>query len=114
MYIILFFFSSRRRHTRCALVTGVQTCALPISTHFGFDAATLDRRDNHVHLGNGQGGEIRAGRVAVCLGIGASRFLKRIGIKVPIWPMKGYSFTAPPGAAAPRVSITDTARNIVF
>src|SRR3546814_20504245 len=29
MYI--FFFSSRRRHTRCALVTGVQTCALPIS-----------------------------------------------------------------------------------
>src|SRR3546814_6294821 len=29
-----FFFSSRRRHTRCALVTGVQTCALPISVDF--------------------------------------------------------------------------------
>src|SRR3546814_3328863 len=29
--ILFFFFSSRRRHTRCALVTGVQTCALPIS-----------------------------------------------------------------------------------
>src|SRR3546814_10021902 len=28
--LVLFFFSSRRRHTRCALVTGVQTCALPI------------------------------------------------------------------------------------
>src|SRR3546814_4048558 len=27
---MVFFFSSRRRHTRCALVTGVQTCALPI------------------------------------------------------------------------------------
>src|SRR3546814_1525448 len=27
---ITLFFSSRRRHTRCALVTGVQTCALPI------------------------------------------------------------------------------------
>src|SRR3546814_8798958 len=27
---IFFFFSSRRRNTRCALVTGVQTCALPI------------------------------------------------------------------------------------
>src|SRR3546814_2734698 len=26
----VFFFASRRRHTRCALVTGVQTCALPI------------------------------------------------------------------------------------
>src|SRR3546814_5518444 len=37
MYFIavsyLFFFSSRRRHTRCALVTGVQTCALPILTN---------------------------------------------------------------------------------
>src|SRR3546814_9369074 len=35
MYVgeVCFFFSSRRRHTRCALVTGVQTCALPISAH---------------------------------------------------------------------------------
>src|SRR3546814_9860302 len=29
--VVVCFFSSRRRHTRCALVTGVQTCALPIS-----------------------------------------------------------------------------------
>src|SRR3546814_10429194 len=45
----LFFFSSRRRHTRCALVTGVQTCALPISggqkTGFFFD-----QRDNRSRL----------------------------------------------------------------
>src|SRR3546814_2688038 len=31
LLVVCFFFSSRRRHTRCALVTGVQTCALPIS-----------------------------------------------------------------------------------
>src|SRR3546814_16215902 len=30
VFYSFFFFSSRRRHTRCALVTGVQTCALPI------------------------------------------------------------------------------------
>src|SRR3546814_5525261 len=30
MLFLYFFFASRRRHTRCALVTGVQTCALPI------------------------------------------------------------------------------------
>src|SRR3546814_7083257 len=35
--MLLFFFSSRRRHTRCALVTGVQTCALPI-----FDVLVVD------------------------------------------------------------------------
>src|SRR3546814_16657606 len=40
MYVLLFFFSSRRRHTRCALVTGVQTCALPIC--FGHSMLTED------------------------------------------------------------------------
>src|SRR3546814_10283449 len=35
MEVYIFFCSSRRRHTRCALVTGVQTCALPISLVFG-------------------------------------------------------------------------------
>src|SRR3546814_16565684 len=34
LLLFCFFFSSRRRHTRCALVTGVQTCALPISKPF--------------------------------------------------------------------------------
>src|SRR3546814_4754169 len=38
--LVVFFFSSRRRHTRCALVTGVQTCALPI---FGLFCARESR-----------------------------------------------------------------------
>src|SRR3546814_7434778 len=39
----IFFFSSRRRHTRCALVTGVQTCALPICWEmFGSSAIWLE------------------------------------------------------------------------
>src|SRR3546814_2701115 len=37
--IIIFFLSSRRRHTRCALVTGVHTCALPISLKVVADTA---------------------------------------------------------------------------
>src|SRR3546814_2432150 len=37
-----FFFSSRRRHTRCALVTGVQTCALPISFNKRFAPARTE------------------------------------------------------------------------
>src|SRR3546814_4558728 len=39
--LYLFFFSSRRRHTRCALVTGVQTCALPIFWRFAGPLPTL-------------------------------------------------------------------------
>src|SRR3546814_4987263 len=41
--LVLFFISSRRRHTRCALVTGVQTCALPISNAPGYRSARDDR-----------------------------------------------------------------------
>src|SRR3546814_3727853 len=37
------FFSSRRRHTRCALVTGVQTCALPICRSWPLARGTGDR-----------------------------------------------------------------------
>src|SRR3546814_21153316 len=42
----MFFFSSRRRHTRCALVTGVQTCALPIYDRTGWvaTASSFDGR----------------------------------------------------------------------
>src|SRR3546814_6551208 len=47
VFIVLFFFSSRRRHTRCALVTGVQTCALPIyrPAQGVFEIAGPDRYD---------------------------------------------------------------------
>src|SRR3546814_19456867 len=48
----IFFFSSRRRHTRCALVTGVQTCALPI---FGGRIASGRRG------GRGAGGQRQRG-----------------------------------------------------
>src|SRR3546814_257221 len=48
--LILFFFSSRRRHTRCALVTGVQTCALPIYAMYEADAAFLQVLDNTTQI----------------------------------------------------------------
>src|SRR3546814_4681382 len=44
------FFSSRRRHTRCALVTGVQTCALPISLD-RFGLSILASRIVNAHNG---------------------------------------------------------------
>src|SRR3546814_10759868 len=59
---MLFFFSSRRRHTRCALVTGVQTCALPISQagiHDAFvEKLTAATNKLQVAPGNEKGAEI--------------------------------------------------------
>src|SRR3546814_10296685 len=42
-FVLSFFFSSRRRHTRCALVTGVQTCALPICRQLRLPVRPLPR-----------------------------------------------------------------------
>src|SRR3546814_12912359 len=51
MSLLLFFFSSRRRHTRCALVTGVQTCALPI-------LATIEQDDEDLPMAFGDEGRL--------------------------------------------------------
>src|SRR3546814_8705865 len=42
---MLFFFSSRRRHTSCALVTGVQTCALPIYPTISLEDDLAEKRE---------------------------------------------------------------------
>src|SRR3546814_9291938 len=51
VYVLFFFFASRRRHTRCALVTGVQTCALPISVEHDLALVGRDQADDHVEAG---------------------------------------------------------------
>src|SRR3546814_7869516 len=48
-YRCICFFSSRRRHTRCALVTGVQTCALPIYSE-RFSNVTYSIMNNLYHF----------------------------------------------------------------
>src|SRR3546814_1846536 len=69
--VCVFFFSSRRRHTRCALVTGVQTCALPIcSTLFVYDgkadelfsryAEGIDTREIRIPANQGIAGAVFA------------------------------------------------------
>src|SRR3546814_10196318 len=45
---VLCFFSSRRRHTRCALVTGVQTWALPISHQDAIKKAFAARKETDI------------------------------------------------------------------
>src|SRR3546814_1943888 len=50
----MFFFSSRRRHTRCALVTGVQTCALPICKRI--PQSRRFQNTKPLHLGRGVDG----------------------------------------------------------
>src|SRR3546814_8493681 len=87
--ILFFFFSSRRRHTRCVLVTGVQTCALPISPPlWGIGlTATVNPRATYLHDGRARtlleaimwhGGEARAARDRVASKIGRASCRERV------------------------------------
>lgn len=60
-------------------------------------------------------GEILAAdHVVVCAGAESGKLLASHGLRSALQPMKGYSFTVPCGSAAPKVSITDVARKLVF
>ncbi len=61
-------------------------------------------------------GIIRADRYVVCMGSFSAPFLKPYGIKLPIYPAKGYSITLPltKPDAAPTVSLTDDEFKLVF
>src|SRR3546814_10204550 len=67
-WLLVVFFSSRRRHTRCALVTGVQTCALPILWPFalpspvvcGADGRSGSGKQSHNRGVQGAGRALRA------------------------------------------------------
>src|SRR3546814_11191169 len=58
--VCFFFFSSRRRHTRCALVTGVQTCALPIHRARRQDPARYRGRKRSAAMQGRHGGPAAA------------------------------------------------------
>src|SRR3546814_6880361 len=64
LVVFCFFFSSRRRHTRCALVTGVQTCALPIYVLACIEWRNFDPRGIADHIpDNAQAAESQLQRI---------------------------------------------------
>src|SRR3546814_7407237 len=80
---VIFFFSSRRRHTICALVTGVQTCALPICLgerdHVGH-GLRLDRLVDDQQIGDERGQKDRLEVPdGVIRQIGVERRVHRVG-----------------------------------
>ena len=73
-------------------------------------------RDGKLVAVRANGAEIAADRFVLCFGSGSARFARACGFRLPIQPMKGYSFTFRPRDASGelRHSITDADRKIVF
>lgn len=60
------------------------------------------------------GQEFTADRFVVCLGPESPRVMKKIGVSLPVYPMKGYSITIPATSRAPEINITDEEKRVVY
>lgn len=81
---------------------------------FGAKVRSIDVATARPTVVTATGLRLEADAVAVCAGNGTRGLLSSRLTSLPIWPMKGYSLTAPFGASPPRVSVTDVSRKIVF
>jgi D-amino-acid dehydrogenase len=62
-------------------------------------------------------GDLEADAFVMALGTASHRLGRQLGVYLPVYPLKGYSITVdvdPAPGAAPRVSVTDSARKVVF
>src|SRR3546814_5195540 len=74
---IYFCFSSRRRHTRCALVTGVQTCALPILVASAEAAAAASAAAEATTTAARWSSSFLIGLISICLSFKTDRRSRR-------------------------------------
>lgn len=81
----------------------------------GERALGFELRDGRLRALRLQDDVVEAEHFVVATGAGAATLLRPLGLRLPVEPIKGYSITLPvvDAAAAPRVSVTDTARKIV-
>lgn len=64
-------------------------------------------------IATGQG-ELDADAFVLSGGVGSAGFMATLGLRLPVYPLKGYSITLPANDAAPRVSVTDLGRKVVY
>ena len=77
-------------------------------------ASVIPHRDGGHEIVLSSGERHACDAVIFCTGVAGTKLLRQIGISLPIYPVMGYSLTAPVGASPPRLAITDAGYKIVF
>ena len=100
-------------HLFCVGLTRVLEQSYGVSLRFGkaVRALVTGARPGAI-LEDGE--RLEADELVLCTGADARALLRPLGLEVPVMPVRGHSLTLPAGPEPPRVSITDTARKLVF
>jgi D-amino-acid dehydrogenase len=80
----------------------------------GSEVTGLHREAGRITHAITNAGDIAGDAFVVALGAQVSAFTHQVGIRVPVYPLKGYSLTLPVTGAAPIASITDFKRKVVY
>jgi len=101
-------------HLFCRELSDVLAAQYGVKFHYGMTVTGLKADNQGLCSITTSAGEINARHAVVALGSASSGLLQTVGLRVPIWPIQGYSVTLPATKSTPDVSITDTANKIVF
>ena len=95
----------------------VTHCEQAFGVHFRFNSDVTDigvLKDGGKELTLSSDETFACDSVVVCTGVAGTKLLRALDIRLPIYPVMGYSLTAPIGSKAPNVAVTDAAHKIVF
>ena len=95
----------------------VEHCERAYGVRFAFntDVAGIARQSHGQRvLSLSTGDDVAFDTVVVCTGVAGSQLLAKLDIRLPIYPVMGYSLTAPPGPSVPNVAVTDAGHKVVF
>ena len=95
---------------------GLETRLRAMGVGFRLDTSITQlhaRQGRIASIGTGQG-DVECDACVITLGAQSPFLVKPLGLRLPIYPLKGYSLTLPAAGAAPRISITDFKRKVVY
>ena len=95
----------------------VKHCERAFGVRFAFNSDVRDissRQQGQRRLSLSSGEEQSFDAIVVCTGVAGTQLLRRLDIRLPIYPVMGYSLTAPLGENPPEVAVTDASSKIVF
>ncbi|MEO0441008.1 MAG: FAD-dependent oxidoreductase [Pseudomonadota bacterium] len=98
----------------CREMAAVLTRSHDVKARFKHRVAGISPEQSETRIALENGEILTADLAIVCAATSSNQLLAPLGIKLPVEPMKGYSFEMPVGNGSPVTSITDTRRRLVF
>ncbi len=98
----------------CAQLAKIATEKYGVKFEYGVSINDIKTEGKQIVGISTDKGEMKADGYVMALGSYSSVYLKKIGIRVPIYPMKGYSITIMANEFCPNLSLTDGTHKIVY